>query len=634
MKRETGCLVMVCGMGLWACTGDTEESNNMPQYFADASSSAVAGGSSSTGGVSARSHSAGPSSFSGSSHTRTSSGPDVACPDGFSLCNERCVDRRVDPQHCGTCFHACSTNQVCKEGQCVSGGDCRQTPCTGLSYCDLATGQCMPGCIRHDQCSTHEQCNATTHTCDCAPGYHRCNGVCVDSSDVNTCGLFCSPCPVPGNSVATCINQTCGFTCNTGFRDCEGTCAACPGNAVTTTCQGRQCVAARCGDGDLLCNGVCARCPDNPAVEEFACSNSSCVVARCKDNAAECADGCCAWQDSRVMGTGTTSTYDVDADLDIDDSGVPHIAVATPSKAYHATWKGYWDITLMPVNTSSLHLLEHGPVHVGVSSNAGGTWVVWSLGVQGSSYTYSYTSLIMHMEGDGFVRDQDNMGTTWIELNDFSVARTGSRLVMVQAGSDSNGSMVTSLTRPTEDYLYTRLERIESGKTAVTVGPNGRQHAAWRTPSQAIHYGSLVDPSTEPPTEVVAPDNTMWVGSMDIVATRDHVYVAAADSSQARLFTRTGTAWSGEILPAGSESVFLLESASGVDVVTLRDGDNNVVLLSKKSGSWTTRLLRRQDRSKPFLLAGAARDSTGTLHLLMLHSSEVVYGSLAADALR
>ena len=86
------------------------------------------------------------------------SGP--SCPTGRVLCGTECVDTTADPRHCGGCGVACGTNQVCATSGCQAAGDCRQTPCAGFSYCDLANGQCKPGCaldtpVRHQRDVRH-----------------------------------------------------------------------------------------------------------------------------------------------------------------------------------------------------------------------------------------------------------------------------------------------------------------------------------------------------------------------------------------------------------------------------------------------------------------------------------------------
>src|SRR5262249_48624436 len=74
--------------------------------------------------------------------------------------------------------------------------DCRTAGCPGLTYCDLATGTCRPGCIRDEQCTgASERCDTATRSCVCTAAHHRCAGVCRADDAVATCGASCTPCP-------------------------------------------------------------------------------------------------------------------------------------------------------------------------------------------------------------------------------------------------------------------------------------------------------------------------------------------------------------------------------------------------------------------------------------------------------
>ena len=106
------------------------------------------------------------------------------CEAGRTLCNGTCVDTSSDPNHCGGC-DACPAGNLCENGSCTQPPeDCRQEPCSGLTYCDLATGQCLPGCSSTEQCGANEVCDLSAHTCNCTTGYVRCNGTCVEDDDL------------------------------------------------------------------------------------------------------------------------------------------------------------------------------------------------------------------------------------------------------------------------------------------------------------------------------------------------------------------------------------------------------------------------------------------------------------------
>jgi len=263
----------------------------------------------------------------------------IMCGGGRFLCGDRCVDLTSNPAHCGGCDNDCDFNrgEVCQDSACVVLDDCTVVPCIGLSYCDLATKHCKPGCDRNEQCGSGEACNTQTHLCECDTGFHRCSGQCVSGSEPRTCGARCDPCPGDPNGTATCDGTSCGITCNSGTHDCNGACVAdtsvqtcgtsctpCPGdpNGTATcdgtscgiecsssalmcgsacapcsggtsyTCDGDQCVPDSCGNGQRLCNGMCAQCPGDPNAISFYCDGASCELSDCADGFELCQGAC------------------------------------------------------------------------------------------------------------------------------------------------------------------------------------------------------------------------------------------------------------------------------------------------------------------------------------------------------
>jgi hypothetical protein len=85
------------------------------------------------------------------------------------LANNRvaCVNEDSDPQHCGNCFTACATNEVCIAGNCR-----RYVPATGCNACPCAT-ECVAGpglggqvaCCSNPSASTQPICVAGTTAC-------------------------------------------------------------------------------------------------------------------------------------------------------------------------------------------------------------------------------------------------------------------------------------------------------------------------------------------------------------------------------------------------------------------------------------------------------------------------------------
>jgi hypothetical protein len=158
---------------------------------------------------------------------------DFVCDDGLDRCGSNCVDTQIDPRFCGDCLTACLAGEVCEAGACLDPGDCRTNGvgCSGFTYCDQTTGDCLPGCENDTQCDGENQiCNTTLHECVCAMGFHQCAGACVSDLDVDTCGASCNPCPAPPSSTPTCNAGVCDFICDDDFERCDDVCCptSCP----------------------------------------------------------------------------------------------------------------------------------------------------------------------------------------------------------------------------------------------------------------------------------------------------------------------------------------------------------------------------------------------------------------------
>jgi hypothetical protein len=193
---------------------------------------------------------------------------------------------------------------VCASGSCQTIADCTQTPCVGKSYCDLGSKKCLPGCASNDQCPTAELCDLATHDCVCAPGHHRCNGVCVPETSISACGAACTVCPQDPNGQAACNAGQCSLTCNPGSHDCGGKCvpndspASCGSSCTpcptdpngTATCGGGQC-GLTCNPGHHKCGSQCLS-DTSPA----SCG-TSCTPCPSKPGAvAACTSGACTYQ--------------------------------------------------------------------------------------------------------------------------------------------------------------------------------------------------------------------------------------------------------------------------------------------------------------------------------------------------
>ena len=169
------------------------------------------------------------------------------CPTGQTCCNgTTCVNTSTDTSNCGSCGHTCTApangSVTCTSGSCVS-------------TCNAGYKLCNGSCIPNDQC-----CGG------CPAGQTCCNGTtCVNANtDPANCGACGHTCTAPANASATCSGGNCGFTCNAGYKLCNGSCIA-----------NDQCCGG-CPAGKICCNGVCSDsdCPCG----RVKISNGTCVT--------------------------------------------------------------------------------------------------------------------------------------------------------------------------------------------------------------------------------------------------------------------------------------------------------------------------------------------------------------------
>jgi hypothetical protein len=237
----------------------------------------------------------GDSGFGGNSTGGTSGNNDhpPGCESGWLNCNG-CVNPNDNPLHCGNCDQPCPTGFVCEAGQCRDGGDCTVNPCSGFSYCDLLSKQCMPGCGTNTQCALNEICDLTTHACICPQGFHDCNGACVANDSTATCGSSCTACPSVANSTTTCDGTGCGLTCNEGFFACGGNCYL--GSGESAEACGPTCTPCTAPPGATASciNGQCSSdCTGGQSVN--ACGPSCEPCNTVENGTAACIGGSCQY---------------------------------------------------------------------------------------------------------------------------------------------------------------------------------------------------------------------------------------------------------------------------------------------------------------------------------------------------
>ena len=200
-------------------------------------------------------------------------GGGINCGPPLTLCGLDCVNTNADPRYCGDCETECPSGSVCESGDCVNPGDCRNDPstCTGFSYCDESSGECVPGCTETSQCEGDNQvCDPELRDCVCADGFESCQSGCVDTQrDPSFCGNCSTSCPT-------------GFVCEAGecfdAGDCRTNGIGCSG---FTYCDG---ASGNCLPGCELDE----QCPEENEVCDLGIHD--CV---CDDDFERCDQGCC-----------------------------------------------------------------------------------------------------------------------------------------------------------------------------------------------------------------------------------------------------------------------------------------------------------------------------------------------------
>lgn len=229
-----------------------------------------------------------------------------ACPEGWEVCGDRCVDLSSDVDHCGACDLRCRDGEnvddaTCEEGACVlscghSFLSCDGDPTTGCETWTRDNPEHCGGC--DIACRADQICAGTT--CGCPEGTTECDGVCVDlESDAAHCG-GCGQACADG---AACAGGSC---CDVGLAACGTACAdlsthpehcgACGAsclfaNVEAATCEAGACASMSCQEGFDDCNGDmadgcetdlltdpanCGACGANAC--HIGCGNGECLV--------------------------------------------------------------------------------------------------------------------------------------------------------------------------------------------------------------------------------------------------------------------------------------------------------------------------------------------------------------------
>jgi hypothetical protein len=208
----------------------------------------------------------------------------ISCPSNLDNCSGTCTDTAHDPEHCGGCGQACSTNhttlRACVNDTCYLLGcqtdhqDCNGLASDGCEAALLTSSQHCGAC--GSVCNLPRKGTCSGGSCICDAGWSDCNGGSDGceaqlSSNPSHCGACGVTCNLPRKG--TCSGGSC--ICDSGWADCNGgsdgcetnltsdtSCGACgvtcptAHSCINGSCQQTGCVPA-CGTGQTCVSGTC-----------------------------------------------------------------------------------------------------------------------------------------------------------------------------------------------------------------------------------------------------------------------------------------------------------------------------------------------------------------------------------------
>ena len=215
------------------------------------------------------------------------------CASGETLCGSTCADTQTDPNHCGACGNACSTNNAtpaCSAGSCVLACDMGWANCNG----DLTDGCETPLNTLTDCGSCGTSCSLANATESCATGmctltmcdsgYGNCDGNANNGCEarldtLTNCGTCGSACNL-ANATESCSTGSCVLgTCSAGYGNCDG--------AASNGCETPLTTLSDCG----MCGRSC-----NLTNATESCASGTCTLTTCDAGWGNCntstSDGC------------------------------------------------------------------------------------------------------------------------------------------------------------------------------------------------------------------------------------------------------------------------------------------------------------------------------------------------------
>ena len=178
----------------------------------------------------------------------------------------------------------------------------------------------------------------------CSGDAELCGDTCVDvTMDVRHCGACDNDCSAPANAAATCSAGACGFACDAGFADCNG--SAADGCEVATSSDDANCGACgiACGAYQTCTAGACT---DLPYGLGPRATSTTCRIGDSFPTTID-ATGCYQNVAGRVPAPGLVE-YSVNSLLWADGTGKRRFLMIPPGSTIGYTDDGVWNL---PVGT-------------------------------------------------------------------------------------------------------------------------------------------------------------------------------------------------------------------------------------------------------------------------------------------
>jgi len=171
---------------------------------------------------------------------------EICCGDFQTICGSRCVDTEIDPQNCGGCSTTCGIGSICRNGVCLHKP---KTKTKSRSICcDDGFTNCQNGCV--DLNSDPSNCRVCGYNCSGKNWPGCCFGNCVDFSNENSnCGSCGNQCGFLEqcfggicNTYCSCGSEVALIDTQTNIKNCGGCGASCsPNNIEFNSCSGGNC---------------------------------------------------------------------------------------------------------------------------------------------------------------------------------------------------------------------------------------------------------------------------------------------------------------------------------------------------------------------------------------------------------